>query len=113
MRWNYFLCVILFASTSPSWAQENNIEAIKIEGNSVIDQDTYLFHIDAKVGDPYDSDNLLSDFQKLWDTGFLDNLQLDVTDGEQGKIVTFIVEERPRVRLVEFIGSKELSSDAS
>lgn len=104
----FFLCLLLSTVLS---AQGEIIEKIQIQGNEVVDEGTYLYHITSKVGDPYDKDVALDDFQKLWDTGFLDDLTLDVTDGERGKIVTFVVDERPRIRMVEFRGSKELKSD--
>jgi len=95
----------------PSWlpAQSEIIERIQIQGNQVIDEDTYLFHIISKVGETYDEDVALADFGRLWDTGFLDDLSLDVSDGARGKIVTFIVSERPRIRILDFRGSKELT----
>lgn len=101
------LCLIV-----PSWlmAQSETIEKIQIQGNQVVDEGTYLFHLESKVGAPYDRESAVADYHRLWDTGFLDDLTLDVTDGERGKILTFIVVERPRVRTVAFRGSKELSA---
>ncbi|MDB4303644.1 outer membrane protein assembly factor BamA, partial [Desulfosarcina sp.] len=104
----FFLCLLL---SNELFAQGENIEKIQIQGNEVVDEGTYLFHITSKVGDPYDREVALGDFQKLWDTGFLDDLELQVADGERGKIVTFVVVERPRIRMVEFRGSKELKPD--
>ena len=92
-------------------AQQNNIEKIEILGNSVVDSETYKFHLTQKAGDPYDRDAALADFQRLWATGFLDDLKLDVTDGERGKIVSYSVVERPRVEALDFVGSKELSAN--
>ncbi len=92
-------------------AQQNNIEKIEILGNSVVDSETYKFHLTQKAGDPYDRDAALDDFQRLWATGFLDDLKLDVTDGERGKIVSYSVVERPRVEALDFVGSKELSAN--
>lgn len=105
----FFICFAFV--TSWAFAQKNNIEKIEIRGNSVVDSDTYLFHLTQKVGDPYDRDQAIADFHRLWDTGFLDDLKLEVTDGEQGKIVTYIVVERPRVEALDFVGSKELSGN--
>jgi outer membrane protein insertion porin family len=92
-------------------AQSNTIEKIQVQGNQYVDEGTYLFHINTKVGDPYDRDAAIADFGRLWETGFLDDLTLDVSDGETGKILTFIVVERARVRIVEYRGSKELKPD--
>jgi outer membrane protein insertion porin family len=106
---NLHFLSILLCTASISFAQQNNIESIEIRGNSVVDSATYLFHLSQKVGDPYDRQAALADFHRLWETGFLDDLSLEVTDGERGKIVTYVVVERPRVRQIEYVGSKELS----
>ena len=89
-----FLSILLFLAFPPSaFAQRDNIERIEIVGNEVIVTETYLNHIAQKVGDPYDRDDALRDFRALWGTEFLDDLTLDVTDGERGKIVTYKGEE--------------------
>jgi len=44
------------------------------------------------------------------DTGFLDDLQIEVVDGQGGKVVRFKVTERKRIQIVDFRGSKELTT---
>lgn len=95
-----------------SFAQGGIIEAIRIQGNRVVAEETYRFHIQSKVGDPYDKNAALADYHRLWKTGFLDDLILDVTEGESGKVLTFIVTERPRIERVEFTGSGALDRTA-
>ena len=53
------------------------------------------------------------DFHRLWNTNFLDNLWIDVSDykfpnGTIGKIVTYNMEERQRVKIVDYVGSKKV-----
>ncbi|MBI4263598.1 MAG: outer membrane protein assembly factor BamA [Acidobacteria bacterium] len=91
------------------------------QGNrSVIDPQTYLYYMhtqpsrpsqDAWV--PYDEQDVRDDFQRLWATGFLDDLTIDVQDvpyanGVMGKHIIFVMEERQRVRTVDYRGSKTL-----
>jgi outer membrane protein insertion porin family len=107
--------VLVFANSilSPiSALSQESIERVEIQGNTVVDSDTYLFHLTQKPGDPFDRKRAIEDFHRLWGTGFLDDLSLEVTDGERGKIVTYVVEERPRVQALDFVGSKELSATA-
>ena len=106
-----FLSVLLSILLPPLLlAQENNIERLEIQGNAIVDSQTYLFHLTQKVGDPYDRQHALDDFHRLWGTGFLDDLTLEVTDGERGKVVTYVVAERPRVQALDFVGSKEIDA---
>jgi outer membrane protein insertion porin family len=60
---------------------------------------------------PYDEDQLQSDWTALWKTNFLDNLWIQVVDqpyanGVDGKEVVFHFEERPKLKGVEYTGSK-------
>jgi outer membrane protein insertion porin family len=69
------------------------------------------FYISTKPGDRYDQLRLREDFRRLWDTGFVDDLSIDVQDTPSGgKVVTFVVSERKRIQIVDFRGSKALST---
>jgi outer membrane protein insertion porin family len=94
------------------------------QGNaSVIDAQTYLYYIQQKFSAPsqnqwvtYDETSektIQEDFHRLWNTNFLDNLWIDVSDykfpnGTIGKIVTYNMEERQRVKIVDYVGSKKI-----
>ena len=66
-----FLSVLLSILLPPLLlAQENNIERIEIQGNTIVDSETYQFHLTQKVGDPYDRQHALDDFRRLWGRAF-------------------------------------------
>ena len=90
-----------------------------------VEMETYLFyteitnHLSAPtegLWKPYTEATeqvLLEDFRRLWDTGFLDDLSIEVVDqpysnGVMGKHVIFRFEERARVRTFTFEGSDVL-----
>ena len=92
------------------------------QGNvSAVDAETYLYYIKLQPSRPsqgewvpYDdaaNDTAVADFKRLWATGFLDDLSIEATDyrfanGVIGKVVTYHLEERPRVKLVNYQGTK-------
>jgi outer membrane protein insertion porin family len=84
---------------------------------SLIEPQTYLYYIQTQSSRPSDQvwapyneqteQSLLEDFKRLWGTNFLDNLRIEVLDaryenGHPGKHVIFHMEERPRVKIVEY-----------
>jgi outer membrane protein insertion porin family len=90
---------------------------------SLIEPQTYLYYIQTQasrptdgVWVPYTDDTeriLLDDFKRLWGTNFLDNLWIEVTDdaypnGVVGKRVVYHMEERPRVKIVDYTGSSKV-----
>ncbi|HET9315128.1 MAG TPA: POTRA domain-containing protein, partial [Vicinamibacteria bacterium] len=88
------------------------VERVQVQQNKFLPAETLLFYVSTKAGDRYDELRLRGDFRRLWDTGFLDDLRLDVNDGERGKIVTFVVQERRPVQVVDYRGSKAVSTSA-
>jgi outer membrane protein insertion porin family len=86
----------------------------------LIEAQTYLYYIQTQpsrprdgVWVPYNEETekaLLEDFRRLWATNFLDNLWIEVNDtpyenGVVGKHVIFHMEERPRIKIVDYTGT--------
>jgi outer membrane protein insertion porin family len=97
----------------------------KQDGKSVIEGSTYRYYIQttvsrpsANVWVPYDdgvNKTLLEDFKRLWGTNFLDDLSIDAIDytfsnGVVGKIIVYNMEERQRVKIVDYEGNKHVES---
>jgi len=96
------------------------------QGNvSAVEPQTYLYYIQTRPSlpsqnqwVPYDAaaeEKLRADFRALWATNFLDDLSIEVTDyvfsnGVVGKLVKYDIEERQRIKIVDYTGSKELES---
>src|SRR5215203_2940946 len=67
---------------------------------------------------PYDESVekiVLADFKRLWATNFLDDLQVETHDytfsnGVVGKVILYNMEERQRVKIVDYVGSKQIES---
>ena len=86
------------------------IERIEILNNQFLQRETLLYYVSSKPGDPYDERKLRDDFKRLWDTGFLDDLRIEAVDGPRGKIVSFVVTERRRIQIVDYRGSKDVTT---
>ncbi|HEY6555044.1 MAG TPA: outer membrane protein assembly factor BamA, partial [Vicinamibacteria bacterium] len=102
----------LAAGSASAEEEEARVAAIEIANAQFLQKDTLLFYVSTKPGDRYDERRLRDDFRRLWDTGFLDDLQLEARDGPSGKIVTFRVSERKRVQIVDYRGSKALTTSS-
>ena len=85
------------------------VESIQFRGTRRIPRDNLLARIFTKAGDAYDEANLRRDFVVLWNSGYFDDLRLEVEDGDRGKIVRFIVVERRVVRTIRYEGNKSAS----
>jgi outer membrane protein insertion porin family len=86
------------------------VERVEIHRNQFLAPETFLYYVSTKAGDRYDEYRLKEDFRRLWDTGFIDDLYIDVVDGTKGKIVRFVVSERKRIAIVDYRGGKSVTS---
>jgi outer membrane protein insertion porin family len=94
-------------------------------GQSVIDPETYLYYMEVKNHVSISASNkwvpyteaieqvILGDFKRLWATSFLDDLSIDVRDvavapGVTGKVVVYSMEERQRIKIVDYVGSNKI-----
>jgi outer membrane protein insertion porin family len=94
------------------------------QGNvSTVESETYLYYIRLRPSlpsqgrwVPYDDtaeETIRDDFKRLWATNFLDDLSIDVQDytfanGVIGKLVLYNMEERERIKIVDYQGSKQI-----
>jgi outer membrane protein insertion porin family len=88
----------------------NLVEKVDLQGNQFLQKETLLFYVSTKPGDRFDEARLKEDFRRLWDTGFLDDMRLDMFETARGKAVVFTVKERKRVQIVDYRGTKALST---
>ncbi|MEP6916127.1 MAG: BamA/TamA family outer membrane protein, partial [Acidobacteriota bacterium] len=92
-------------------------------GSPVIEANTYLYYIQlhgsapsANQWIPFDEaaqQLALNDFKRLYATNFLDDLVIEIHDvryanGVLGKVFVYSMEERQRVKIVDYVGSKKV-----
>jgi outer membrane protein insertion porin family len=95
-------------------------------GSSVIEANTYLYYIQLRAGSasqdrwvPYNDSTeqtMLADFKRLWATNFLEDLTVQVVDypfanGVMGKVVVYNMEERQRVKIVDYEGNQKVDAN--
>jgi outer membrane protein insertion porin family len=101
----------LSAPPARAQAAAEVVESIEVLNNQYLQRETLLYYIATKPGDAYNEAKLREDFRRLWDTGFLDDLQIEVVNGTRGgKVVRFKVSERKRIQIVDYRGSKDLTT---
>jgi outer membrane protein insertion porin family len=106
--------VVLWAgllTLSPALFGQNVIEKIEIVGNDRVSQETILYYLTAREGDPFVEEQLLRDFRVLWTTGFFSDIKMDKRPGERGVVVRLLVKENPVVRAVTFKTGKKVKED--
>lgn len=97
------LIFLLFVSAVT--AHTETIEKINIVGNHRISNGSIEFRIHLKEGSELDLRTIRNDVKRLWDLKVFADIKVDITDGKTGKIVTYLVKERPIIKDFRFFGN--------
>lgn len=87
------------------------IASIAPEGNKRIDSGAILRKIKSKPGDAYTPYALREDLKSIYSMGYFNDVQIDVSDSDEGKKVIFRVIEKPIMKSVLFQGIDELKEE--
>ena len=106
----HHLCVLLAAAISSmsAWAVEPfKLKDIRVEGLQRIESGTVFASLPFRVGDMYNDESGAAAIRALFALGLFKEVRLDA----QGDVLVVIVEERPSISEVEWVGLKEFDKD--
>ncbi len=103
--------VINIPQTEAEKAEGHLIGRIDISGNRRVAKEDIVSYLREKPNAVFKVDNLASDVRALWDSGFFDDIEVDMTRADNGLVLRFLVRERPNIKAVEFEGNEELEND--
>jgi outer membrane protein insertion porin family len=92
-------------------AEGQPISRIEVTGNRRVTKEDVQSYLRQRVGGTFSVELLAKDVRALWDAGFFDDIEVDLSRSDRGVSLRFIVRERPNVRLVEFEGNEEIEND--
>jgi len=87
------------------------IDSLQVRGSHRVEKDAILAVVRSKVGDKLDFGTLDKDLRDIYKMGFFKDVKMETEDGPKGKIVTFIVTEKPSIGKIVFKGNKEMDGD--
>jgi outer membrane protein insertion porin family len=83
------------------------LQDIRVEGLQRTDPGTVFAALPFRVGDTYTDDKAAAALRSLFATGLFKDVRIEV----EGRIAVLIVEERPVIETVTFVGLKEFDKD--
>jgi len=87
------------------------IASLKVVGNRRVDTDAILQEARLREGDPFDQEKIKESIKNIFKMGFFDDIRVDVKDSPEGKLVTFLVREKPCIRKIIFKGNKAIKTE--
>ncbi len=83
------------------------IKDIRVEGIQRTEAGTVFNYLPVKVGDTMTDDKAAEAVKKLFATGFFKDVRLEIDNG----VLVVLLEERPAIAAVDFVGIKEFDKD--
>ena len=102
------VALVAAMATPVAWAIEPFVlQDIRVEGLQRTDPGTVFAALPFRVGDTYNDDKGAAALRALFATGLFKDVRIEV----EGRIAVLIVEERPVIETVSFVGLKEFDKD--
>ena len=102
------LLAALLLVAHAAWAAEPfKIRDIQVEGLQRIEPGTIFASMPLRVGDTYNDEKGTASIRSLFALGLFTDVRLEIN----GDVLVVVVEERPSVAGVEFIGTREFDKD--
>jgi outer membrane protein insertion porin family len=102
---------IALPQTAAEQAEGLPIARLDVVGNRRVAREDVLSYLREKPGHLFKVENLTGDVHALWDSGFFEDIQVDLSTNDHGVVLRFAVRERPNVKEVAFSGNDELDND--
>ncbi|MCK6538142.1 MAG: outer membrane protein assembly factor BamA [Polyangiaceae bacterium] len=84
---------------------------IEVEGNRRVTKEDILTYLRLRVGQTFAPEALTQDVRELWNSGFFDDIEVDLDKNDAGVTLRFVVRERPNIAEVVFDGNAEIDTD--
>ncbi|MBI4687109.1 MAG: outer membrane protein assembly factor BamA [Nitrospirae bacterium] len=96
---------VVFAQNAPV------VTSIEIKGSKKIEEETILSKIRSRIEEPLSNETVQKDIKTLMNTGYFDDVRVEMEPFEGGIKLIFVFKEKPTVTSVDFQGNKEIDSD--
>ncbi len=103
--------VVQIPVTEAEAARGQPIVRIEITGLRRVTKEDAQNFMNERPGQPFNPELMSRDARELWDSGFFDDVEVDLEREAGGVVLRFVLSERPTIRAVEFFGNTELESD--
>jgi outer membrane protein insertion porin family len=87
------------------------LQRIQVTGNRRVTPEDVLTYIRERVGQVFKPETLTQDVRELWNSGFFDDIEVDLDRRDEGVELRFVVRERPSIATITFEGNDEISKD--
>ncbi|MCF8106740.1 MAG: outer membrane protein assembly factor BamA, partial [Desulfohalobiaceae bacterium] len=89
----------------------DKIVEVEVRGNENLGDDFVLMRLQTQEGDLYRQEVVSQDLQKIFQTGYFDDILVHVEETDSGKKIIFEVQEKPLLKSIEIKGADAVDED--
>ena len=98
---------LVFVASSAWAVNPFTVRDIRIEGLQRVEPGTVFVSLPIRVGDVYDDDKGSTAIRALFGLGLFKDVRIEIN----GDVMVIVVEERPNIADIDFVGTKEFDKD--
>ena len=88
-------------ATETELARGQPVAKVAVAGNRrIATEDVLTYMQQTRVGKAFSPDGLTKDVRELWDSGFFDDVEVDLTRRDDGVHIRLLVRERPSIKAI-------------
>jgi outer membrane protein insertion porin family len=108
-----FMVSFVFQLMGSSFVFAKQVDSILVTGNKKIEKDAITEKLIHKVGSQLSLADVKNEVQKLFSTGYFQDIEVDEAAGKNGGVqLTYKVVEKPSITSIEYNGNSEIDDDA-
>jgi outer membrane protein insertion porin family len=100
------------APTEAEKVRDQPIAKVVLAGNRRISSEDISGYLQQmRPGKLFTPEGLSKDVRELWDSGFFEDIEVDLNKKDDGVYLRILVRERPSIKVVEFSGNEKIDKD--
>jgi outer membrane protein insertion porin family len=100
------------APTEAEKARDQPIVKVTLAGNRRITSEDIAAYLQTmRPGKPFTPEGAAKDVRELWDSGYFEDVEVDLTKRDDGVYLRILVRERPNIKAIEFTGNEKIEKD--
>ncbi len=89
---------------------QERIAKVEFKGNRRVEKETLMATIQTRPGELTNTVTLRDDLRALYNLGSFTDIKIDVSDTSAGRVVTFILQEKPSISSIIVRGNKKIKT---
>jgi len=88
-----------------------NLKVVKLQfrGNRKVEDDAIKVNLKTAPGVTLSQETVRDDVRAIWKMGYFEDVQVEVSEGKTGSVVTFVLREKPAIAKIYVAGNDEVS----